>query len=254
MAEATREKTEVSDAEWQLRVDLAACYRLFVKYRWTDLIYTHLSARVPGHPDQYLINPYGLMFDEINASSLIKVDFHGNVIAGDYPVNGAGHAIHSAVLAARPDVNVVFHSHTKAGIAVSAMKCGLLPISQHAAEVLGNIAYHDYDLAIAGSEECERLGADLADRWALILHNHGLLACGRDPAEAFHLLYNIEIACQVQVDALASGQELHHMKQSASRALSDGFRITPDRPNTGATFLWPALIRMLDREDPSYRD
>lgn len=253
MAQPEATSTVMSDEEWRLRVDLAACYRLFVKYGWTDLIFTHLSARVPGHEDQYLINPYGLLFDEITASSLIKVDFEGNVISGEHPVNSAGHAIHSAVLKVRPDVNVVLHSHTRAGIAVSTMKCGLLPLSQHASEVMGDITYHEYDLAIAGSEECDRLGRDLGERYGMILHNHGLLVCGRDVPEAFLLLYNIEIACKVQVDALASGQELHYTKESASRALAEYGRIKPGEPNHSAALAWPALIRMLDRIDDSYR-
>ena len=248
-----RQPSDIPDEEWRLRVDLAAVYRLFVKYGWTDLVFTHCSARVPGHPGQYLINPYGLMFDEITASSLIKVDFSGNVIWGDYPVNSAGHAIHSAVLQARGDVNVVLHSHTRASIAVSAMQSGLLPISQHACEVLGDVAYHEYDLAIAGSEECLKLGQDLGNRHCLILNNHGLLTCGRDVAEAFLLMYNVEIACKVQVDALASGQALHHVKKSAVDVLSEHGRINHAKPNQQAQLVWPALIRSLDRSDTSYK-
>jgi ribulose-5-phosphate 4-epimerase/fuculose-1-phosphate aldolase len=178
----------ISPEEWALRQDLAACYRLFVKYGWTDLIFTHLSARVPGEPYHYLINPYGLLFQEITASNLIKVDFSGNVVSGDYPYNEAGHAIHSAVLKARPDINVALHSHTRAGTAVSAMECGLLSLSQQANEIGNLVCYHRYDVATDNDNECARLGEDLADKWAMIMHNHGLLSVGRDIAEAFYLL------------------------------------------------------------------
>ena len=163
----------MSKSEWQLRCDLAACYRLFVKYGWTDLIFTHLSARVPDEPGHYLINPYGLLFDEITASNLIKVNFAGEVVAGDYPYNEAGHAIHSAVLKARPDVNVVLHSHTRAGAAVSCMMAGLLPLSQQANEIMGMVCYHEYDYAPDNQSECQRLGNDMADKWLMIMHNHG---------------------------------------------------------------------------------
>ena len=162
--------TTISDREWEVRQDLAACYRLFVKFGWTDLIFTHLSARVPDEPDQYLINPYGVLFDEMTASSLIKVDFAGNVISGDYPYNDAGHAIHSAVLKARPDVNTVLHSHTRAGMAVSCMKCGLLPITQQANEVMELVCFHKYAVATNNEEECRQLGEDLADKWLMIMH------------------------------------------------------------------------------------
>ena len=157
----------ISDAEWQQRVELAACYRLFVKYGWTDLIFTHLSARVPGADNLYLINPFGLLFEEVTASSLLKVDFSGNVISGDHPYNDAGHAIHSAVLRARDDINVVLHSHTSAGMAVSTMQCGLLPITQQANEIMANVAYHDYDIPVGAEEECERLGKDIADNFSV---------------------------------------------------------------------------------------
>jgi len=192
-------KTEpITDAEWQARRDLAACYRLFVRFGWTDLIFTHLSARVPGEPRHYLINPYGLLFDEVTAANLIKVDFDGNVVAGDYPYNDAGHAIHTAILRARPDTHAVLHSHTRAGMAVSAMQCGLLPLSQQASEVGDLVAYHDYDLATDNAAECEALGRDLGDKWLMIMRNHGLLSAGRTVAEAFYHLYVLENACKVQ--------------------------------------------------------
>lgn len=243
-----------SDEEWQLRVQLAACYRAFVHYGWTDSIFTHLSARVPGHPDQYLINPYGLLFHEISASNLIKVDFDGNVVAGDYPFNEAGHAIHTAMLKARPDINVALHSHTRAGMAVSCMECGLLPLTQQANEIRDMVCYHEYGIARAGSDECDRLGADMADSWIMIMQNHGLLTVGRSVAEAFYYLYTVENACKVQVDVLAAGGEIvtpaadvvdELAKEGKARATE-----IPDHVNMA----WDAVIRLLDSKDPSYRN
>ena len=253
MAEQAGGVDTISDAEWAVRVELAACYRLFVKYGWTDLIFTHLSARVPGMDDVYLINPFGLLFEEITASSLLKVDFAGNLISGDYPYNDAGHAIHTAVLRTRPDVNVVLHSHTRAGMAVSTMKCGLLPLTQQANEVMPNVAYHDYDIAVGAEEECERLGKDIADKHAMIMHNHGLLTCAGDVAEAFYLMYTLENACKVQVDALASGQELHITKESAREAFATYGKVKAGKPSRSSRKAWPAMIRMLDAQDSSYK-
>ena len=246
----------ISPEEWALRQDLAACYRLFVKYGWTDLIFTHLSARVPGEPYHYLINPYGLLFQEITASNLIKVDFSGNVVSGDYPYNEAGHAIHSAVLKARPDINVALHSHTRAGTAVSAMECGLLSLSQQANEIGNLVCYHRYDVATDNDDECARLGEDLADKWAMIMHNHGLLSVGRDMAEAFYLLYTLENACKIQVDVMASGAKQVIPNRNAIANVEE-FSLV-GKPNAGDPdgYLqrnWQALIRMLDREDQSFR-
>lgn len=244
---------DISQEEWQLRVELAACYRLFVRYGWTDLIFTHLSARVPGTEGQYLINPYGLLFDEITASSLLKVDFDGNVISGEHPYNSAGHAIHSAVLKSRPDINVALHSHTRAGMTVSTMKCGLLPLTQQANEVMANVAYHDYDLSVATDEECQHIGKDLADKFAMIMHNHGLITCGRTVGEAFYLMYTLENACKVQVDALGSGQELIMPKESAAKAMSMYGKVK-DQPSNSATMGWAAALRSLDAVDQSYKN
>jgi ribulose-5-phosphate 4-epimerase/fuculose-1-phosphate aldolase len=253
MAEQATATESISEEEWRIRVDLAACYRLFVRFGWTDLIFTHLSARVPGAEDLYLINPYGLLFEEITASSLLKVDFDGNVVSGDHPFNDAGHAIHTAVLKSRPDVNVALHSHTRAGMTVSTMKCGLLPLTQQASEVMDNVAYHEYDIAVGAEEECERLGRDLGEKHAMIMHNHGLLTCGRDVAEAFYLMYTLENACKVQVDAMASGQELHHTKESASRMLANYGKVKAEQPSRASRLAWPALIRSLDAQDESYK-
>ena len=198
----------ISNEEWQLREELADCYRAFVTYGWTDTIFTHLSARVPGYPDQYLINPFGLLFEEITAENLIKVDFAGHVVDGDYPYSDAGHAIHSAVLKARPEINVALHSHTRAGMAVSCMQVGLLPLTQQANEIRDLVCYHEWDIAGVNDDECDKLAADLGNHWIMIMHNHGLLAVGRNVAEAFYHLYTVENACKVQVDVLASRQPI----------------------------------------------
>jgi len=245
---------DCSEEEWQLRVQLAACYRAFVHYGWTDSIFTHLSARVPGHPQQYLINPYGLLFHEICASNLIKVDFDGNVIDGDYPYNAAGHAIHTAMLKARPDINVALHSHTRAGMAVSCMKCGLLPLTQQANEIRNLLCYHPYGIARVGSEECERLGADIADRWIMIMQNHGLLTVGRNVAEAFYYLYTVENACKVQVDVLASGTEIVIPAAEVVDEMARKGKLPADEFPDHINMAWDAVLRLLDDKDPSYRN
>ncbi len=234
------------EREWQVRCDLAALYRVFVRYGWTDLIFTHISARHPDEPGRYLINPFGSLFEEITASSLLVVDFGGNVVRGERPYNEAGHAIHSAVLGARPDVSFVLHTHTRAGMAVSCMKCGLLPLTQQAMFVCRRVAYHAWDVQTS-DQECEALARDLGDSNAMIMHNHGLLACGPGPGEAFVELYNLETACKVQVDVLGSGQEpvlpaeaaLERTARAAERGL-------------GGALEWTALRRWLDREQPDY--
>jgi ribulose-5-phosphate 4-epimerase/fuculose-1-phosphate aldolase len=244
----------MSEEEWLLRQDLAACYRLFVHFGWTDLIFTHLSARVPGQPDQYLINPYGLLFPEITASNLIKVNFDGKVLKGDYPYNAAGHSIHSAVLKARPDVNAALHSHTRAGMAVSAMQCGLLPLTQQANEVSGIVAYHEYGIATGNEEECRKLGEDLGDKVLMIMNNHGLLSTGRSVAEAFYYLYTLENACKVQVDVMSSGAKLVQPEASIIVELNDYGNPPADGPADYVNMAWQALIRMLDQKDRSFRD
>ena len=248
------DSSRFSEEEWQLRVQLAACYRAFVHYGWTDSIFTHLSARVPGHPNQYLINPYGLLFHEICAGNLIKVDFDGNVIEGDYPYNDAGHAIHTAVLKARPDINVSLHSHTRAGMAVSCMECGLLPLTQQANEVRDIICYHEYDLATNNSEECGKLGEDLADKWIMIMRNHGLLSVGRTVAEAFYFLYTVENACKVQLDVLAAGREIVTPRQDIIEQMAQRGVPPADQPYVHADMAWNAVMRQLEQKDPSYRD
>lgn len=244
---------KVSEEEWNARVDLAACYRLFIRYGWTDLIFTHLTARVPDAQDQYLINPYGLLFEEITASNLLKVDFDGNVISGEHPYNHAGHAIHTAVLKVRPEVNAVLHSHTRAGMAVSAMTCGLLPLTQQANELRDELTYHDYQVATSSEEECRLLGVDIQDRYTMVMRNHGLLTCGRTVGEAFYYMYTLENACKVQVDVMASGAEMITPPESALETLSEWGKAPSTKPNTQSELAWPALLRGLDRTDPSYR-
>lgn len=243
----------ISEDEWQTRLDLACCYRAFVHYGWTDLIYTHLSARVPGKTDQYIINPYGLLFHEITASNLIKVDFDGHVIVGDYPFNDAGHAIHSAILKARPDVNVVLHSHTRAGMAVSCMEEGLLPLTQQANEVMGTVCYHEYGLVTDNEEECRLLGESISDKCAMIMHNHGLLTAGRTVGEAFYYLYVLENACKVQVDVMASGTNMIVPADEVIRELNDYGRPPDSGPASFVDMAWEAVTRLMDQKDDSWR-
>ena len=243
-----------SNDEWEMRVQLAACYRAFVHYGWTDSIFTHLSARVPGQADHYLINPYGLLFHEICASNLIKVDFDGNVVDGDSPYNEAGHAIHTAMLKARPDVNVALHSHTRAGMAVSCMDCGLLPLTQQANEIRDLLCFHDYGIALIGSDECERLGADIAGKWIMIMRNHGLLTLGRSVAEAFYNLYTVESACKVQVDVLSCRQGYVTPDPAVVDELAQYGLQNVTAPGDHVEMAWNAVLRLLDKNDPSYRD
>lgn len=245
---------EISEQEWAVRQELACCYRAFVHYGWTDLIYTHLSVRVPGAKDQYLINPYGLLFHEITASNLIKVSFEGEVISGEYPYNDAGHAIHTAILKARPDVNAVLHSHTRAGMAVSCMACGLLPLTQQANEINSLVSTHPYGIATDNEQECHALGESLGDRWAMIMQNHGLLSAGRTVGEAFYFLYTLENACKVQVDVLGSGAVTVTPDPVVIEELNAYGRLLADGPPADYVVLgWQAVMRMMDSKDPSYR-
>jgi ribulose-5-phosphate 4-epimerase/fuculose-1-phosphate aldolase len=251
---ATNARNVIHDLdERRARVELAALYRLFHHYGWTDTIETHLSCRVPGTTDQYLINPYGLLFDEITASSLIRVDFDGRVLEGDHPFNEAGHLIHTAVLRARPDIEIVLHSHTRAGMAVSAMDTGLLPLTQQACEVMGLLTYHDYQMAYARPElECELLGRDMArPALAMIMRNHGLLACGRTAAEAFHLHMLLENACKVQVDVLQAGAGYVVPPQQAIDDLS-GYYLKAEPQEYERQ--WAAMMRLVRRHHPGFED
>ena len=251
MAAVTQlEPAAISTGEWEIRCELAALYRAFVRYGWTDLIYTHISERVPDEPGRYVINPYGLLFEEVVASNLIVVDYDGHLVRGDWPVNAAGHAIHHAVLKGRDDVNFVLHTHSRAGMAVACMACGLLPLTQQAMFLHGRVARHPWDTQTAGQAECDKLVADLGRHNAMILENHGLLACGPTAGLAFQTLYNLEVACKVQVDALASGQETILPDEATiarTAALADDEEFMPDDS------AWQAVLRALDRTDPDYR-
>lgn len=242
----------VSAEEWQLRVDLAACYRLVALYGWSDLVFTHISARIPGPEHHFLINPYGLMFDEITASSLVKVDQQCNkIIESPYPVNPAGFVIHSAVHAAREDIQCVLHTHTRAGIAVSAQKNGVLPISQQSTFVLASLAYHDYEGVAFRDDEKPRLQADMGNANFLMLRNHGLLTCGKTIADAFLSMYTFENTCQIQIAAQSGGGELTQVNPKIVEGVGQAMKVQTG--GLGGQFVWPSLIRKLDRIDDSYR-
>ncbi|HRP75353.1 MAG TPA: class II aldolase/adducin family protein [Rhodocyclaceae bacterium] len=250
-ATATRPHTEAT--EWNQRVDLAACYRLVAAYGWDDLIFTHISARVPGPEHHFLINPYGLMFDEIRASDLVKVDLDGRKLAADaHDINPAGFTIHSAIHAAREDALCVLHVHSVNGVAVSAQEEGLLPLSQHAMFVLSSLAYHDYEGVALEEDEKPRLIRDLGNKRFLMLRNHGLLTVGRSVAEAFVAMYFFETACMIQVRALSGGSRMRRIQPS----IVDGAQGQWEKVTRGAGggLAWPALLRKLDRIDPTYRN
>jgi len=245
-------KEVVSAEEWQLRCDLAACYRLVAAYGWSDLVFTHISARVPGGGHSFLINPYGLMFDEITASSLVKVDAQGEKVEpSPYPVNPAGFVIHSAIHAARTDVTCVLHLHTPAGVAVSAQADGLLPISQQATLALVSLGYHDYEGIALRDDEKPRLVRDLGDRAGLILRNHGLLTVGASIADAFLSMFNLQRACEIQLLAQSGGGKL----VSVDPRILEGVKANAMAVTKGmfGALAWPGLLRRLDRTDPSFR-
>ena len=246
-------RSQVTAEEWEVRINLAACYRLIAMYGWDDLIFTHISARVPGPDDHFLINAYGLMFEEMTASTLVKVDLDGQIVLDSpYPINPAGFTIHSAVHAARPDAGCVLHTHTRAGVAVSAQADGLLPLSQISLLPCASLAYHDYEGIALNEDEKPRLVADLGDCKFLILRNHGLLTVGESIPEAFLYMYALETACQTQIAAQSGGNELVHVPD----AIVQGIRAQVDLvlKGSGAELAWPGLLRKLDRLDPSFRD
>ncbi|WP_140636367.1 class II aldolase/adducin family protein [Methylibium rhizosphaerae] len=245
-------KNEVSPEEWRARVDLAAAYRLVAEFKWDDLVFTHITARLPGSEDQFLINPYGMFFDEITASSLVKIDVHGNKLdESPFPVNPAGFVIHSAIHSARHDAHCVLHTHTLNGVAVSAQKHGVLPISQHSIFVLASLAYHDYEGVALRDDEKPRLVRDLGDKNYLMLRNHGLLTLGPTVADAFMAMYFFETTCNMQVRAMAGGSELTQVEpQVIATAMQQAAQATKGQ---GAQLVWPGLLRRLDRKDPSYR-
>lgn len=247
-------RERVSEEEWNMRCDLAAAYQLASQYRWTDLIYTHFSARVPNS-EHLLINPYGLMFDEITASTLVKIDKDGNLV--DDPtglgINYAGFVIHGCVHEARPEVNCVIHTHTRAGVAVSAQKNGLLPLSQHSLRTYGELTYHDYEGIALELDERTRMARDLGPTSkAMVLRNHGLLTLGATVGEAFHLMYYLDCACQIQIDAQAGGRaELDVIPEQVAQK---GYYQFQNPGGSEVDKEWPALLRMLDRKGIAFRN
>ena len=248
-------KHVVSEDEWKLRVNLAACYRLVAMYGWSDLIFTHISAKLPesvsGKEHHFLINPYGLMFDEITASSLLKIDLQGKQInESNFYVNHAGFVIHSTIHEARHDAVCVLHTHSRAGVAVSAQKEGLLPISQQSSLLLSSLAYHDYEGLAVHDDERDRLKADLGDNKYMILRNHGLLTVGCSVPDAFLAMYFLETSCQIQISAQAGGT-LSPVPQKVLDGVTTAVRVQQSK-GSAADLAWPALLRRLDRLSPGY--
>ena len=244
----------VSAEEWQTRVDLAACYRLAALYGWTDLIYTHISARVPGTDSEFLLNPFGLMFEEITASSLVKLNTDGDIVMDSpYSINAAGFTIHSAVHDAKHEMACVMHTHTVPGMAISAQKCGLLPLAQTSMQFYEALSYHDYEGIAFDLDERERLIASLGDNTAMVLRNHGLLTCGRSIAQAFTTMHSLEKSCSLQIAAQAGGDLVMPSKavceHAAAQFNSEADVSTGDSLNQLA---WKALLRKLDRQNPGY--
>lgn len=249
-------KQSVSEEEWATRVDLAAAYRLVASYGWDDMIYTHISARVPGTEDEFLINPFGLMFDEVTASSLVKINGQGEkVMETPYPVNPAGFTIHSAVHQVRHDAACVFHLHTIPGTAVATDPKGLLPLNQTALLIRDDIAYHDFEGVAVDLDERPRLQDDLGDKNIMLLRNHGTLAVGATVAEAFMRIYFIERACAMQVATLSSsGGEFYPTAESVQEKVAAQGRNEEIARQSANLLAWPALRRRLDRLDPSYQN
>ena len=244
-------ENQVSPEEWKIRVDLAACYRLVADFGWSDLVFTHISARLPQE-GQFLINPYGMMFDEITASSLVRIDTHGNKLDDSpFPVNPAGFTIHSAVHEARHDAACVLHVHSLNGVAVSAQKEGVLPLSQQSIFILASLGYHDYEGVALNDAEKPRLVADLGSKRFLMLRNHGLLTVAKSIPDAFLQMYLFESACAIQVRAQSCGGELVRIPdQIIAGAQQQARDVTKSQ---GGMLAWPALLRRLERKDPSYR-
>ncbi len=251
-AVAGGQRINIDLSEWQARVDLAACYRLVALYGMDDIVYTHISARVPGSHDHFLINRFGTMFEEITASTLVRIDVDGKVISPEGAhVNEAGFTIHSAVHAARPDVNCVIHTHTRAGMALSSLRQGLLPLCQKSMLFQNRLAYHDFQGIAFDLAEREHLVADLGQHKAMVLRNHGLVTCGRNCAEAFSLMYQLDLACQVQMDVLAANAAYGLPAEEVAEKVAYQLESYPLTP---LDLEWPALLRKLDRLDPGFRD
>ena len=246
----------ISETEWQSRIDLAAAFRLVDLHGWSDLLATHLSARVPDADEQFLINPFGMLFEEITASSLIKVDADGNVLSNsDYSFNPAGFVIHSAVHMARENAMCVFHTHTQAGVGVATQKEGLLPLTQHALAVLAHTGYHDYEGIAMDLDERSRIASDLAENNILILRNHGLLTVGQTVGETFMWLYRAERACRMQIAFQQTGVPPMEISEELQKATYERNRFNNSEQGyrTIGKLEWPALLRKLDRIDCSYK-
>ena len=245
-------KSRVTAEEWAVRTDLAAAYRAVALYGWDDLVFTHISARVPGNDGHFLINPYGMMFEEITASSLVKIDLEGRkVMDSPFEINPAGFTIHSAVHAAREDAHCVLHLHTLEGVAVSCQKDGLLAISQQSLFPLASLAYHDYEGVALNPDEKARLVKDLGDRHSMILRNHGLLTCAETVADAFLYMYILQKACEVQIRAQSGGGELLRIPQPIVEGIKKASKVVLRQ--SGGMIAWPGVLRKLDRLDPSWR-
>lgn len=246
-------RRQVNAEEWQTRVDLAACYRLIALHGWDDLIFTHISAKIPG-TEHFLINPYGQTFDEISASSLVRIDLAGNKLDDSpYDINPAGYTIHSAIHEVREDVACVLHTHTAAGVAVSAQRDGLLPLSQQSLFVLSGLATHGYEGVALDHDEKARLQRDLGQCGFMLLHNHGLLTCGPSIPDTFLMMFTFQRACEIQVMAQAGGGVLIPIPQAildGARAMAAG--VTRSKSGLGGALAWPALLRKLDRLNPGY--
>jgi ribulose-5-phosphate 4-epimerase/fuculose-1-phosphate aldolase len=252
-------KGSVSEDEWKVRVNLAALYRLAALHGWDDMVYTHISARIPGPEHHFLINPYGMFFEEMTASSMVKIDLDGNIIQDTpYMVNPAGFTIHSAIHAAREDAHFVMHLHTDQGVAVSAQKEGLLPLSQHALIILPRLAYHDYEGIALNLDERERLVADLGDKSVMLLRNHGTLAVGHSAGDVWNSIFFLERACKMQIMAMSAGRENlliapEAAQQEVARQVAPRASTAPRPASAGpGGLVWPGCLRRLDRERPGY--
>jgi ribulose-5-phosphate 4-epimerase/fuculose-1-phosphate aldolase len=257
-ADSDNVRDRVSAEEWAVRVDLAACYRLAEYHGWVDQVFTHISARVPG-TEHYLLNPFGYMFEEITASNLVKVDLDGNIVdPGPYHIHRAGFIIHSAIHKARPDAACVLHNHTRAGMALSILEEGLMPLTQHAMSFYGHVAYHGSEGFAIDLSDRERLARDLGDKPVMILRNHGVLVVGKTIGHAFSMMFNLEKAMEVQMDALATGRPMSiPSRQVAEGIAKRGFGREPQTGNynePNGWIEWPAWLRKLDRIDPSYKN
>jgi len=252
-ADFTRD-LKCSDAEWNMRVDLAACYRLIHQHGWCDQIYNHITARVPDEPENFLINPFGLAYHEVCASNLVKIDLDGNVVDGsEYGINAAGYTIHSAVHGARHDAVCVLHTHSDAGVAVSCLEEGFVPMTQGGLQFYNRMAYHDYEGIALDLSERDRLVADLGDKWAMILYNHGLLTLGHTVSHAFTRLYYLEQACRIQLEVMQTGRPMKQLSPEVCEHTAQQWETGIEGMRDTVVPEWPAYLRELDRIDPSYR-